>query len=245
EADRAVADAAAEARRVRAQLARVEAELVTVRRSGRQGRTDADSRARLLLDTLVAAAQGLRRELALPAVTAQPADAVAELAASAGSPDWAGQVGTPTGPPLDETDPALLDQLLGLPRVHLVVDGYNVTKTAYPWLSLAQQRHRLVMGLAAVAARTGAEITCCFDGALLDAPVPAPSVRGVRVLFSRPGSSADDLVRALVRAEPQGRPVLVVSSDREVADGVRAAGARALASVALARLLGSSVGGTS
>ena len=27
-------------------------------------------------------------------------------------------------------DPALLDQLLALPRVHLVVDGYNVTKTA-------------------------------------------------------------------------------------------------------------------
>jgi hypothetical protein len=33
-------------------------------------------------------------------------------------------------------EPAQLDQLLGLPRVHLVVDGYNVTKTGYGDLTL-------------------------------------------------------------------------------------------------------------
>jgi len=36
-----------------------------------------------------------------------------------------------------------------------------------------------------------------------------------------------------VRAEPQGRPVVVVSTDKEVADGVRKAGARPVASVLL------------
>lgn len=51
--------------------------------------------------------------------------------------------------------------------------------------------------------------------------------------FSRTGQTADELIRQLVRAEPQGRPVVVVSADREVADGVRKAGARPVASVLL------------
>ena len=47
----------------------------------------------------------------------------------------------------------------------------------------------------------------------------------MRVLFSRKGETADELIRRLVRAEPAGRPVVVISSDREVADGVRRHGA--------------------
>ena len=45
---------------------------------------------------------------------------------------------------LSETDPALLDQLLALPQAHLVVDGYNVTKTGYPTMPLEKQRLRLL-----------------------------------------------------------------------------------------------------
>ena len=62
--------------------------------------------------------------------------------------------------------------------------------------------------------------------------------RGVRVVFSPPGESADEVIRRLVRAEPPGRPVIVVSSDREVADGVAAAGARPVPSRTLLQLLG-------
>jgi predicted RNA-binding protein with PIN domain len=57
------------------------------------------------------------------------------------------------------------------------------------------------------------------------------------VLFSRKGQTADELIRRLVRAEPDGRPVVVVSSDREVADGVRRAGAYPLPADALLRRL--------
>jgi predicted RNA-binding protein with PIN domain len=55
----------------------------------------------------------------------------------------------------------------------------------------------------------------------------------VRVLFSKSGETADELIRRLVRAEPPGRPVVVVSADREVADGVAKAGARPVASTLL------------
>jgi predicted RNA-binding protein with PIN domain len=138
---------------------------------------------------------------------------------------------------LSQDDPALLDQLLALPQAHLVVDGYNVTKTGYPTMPLDKQRLRLLGGLAVLAAQTAAEVTCVFDGAELDVPVLLAPPRGVRVLFSKAGQSADELIRRLVRAEPPGRPVVVVSTDREVADGVARAGARPVASVLLLKRL--------
>jgi predicted RNA-binding protein with PIN domain len=108
-----------------------------------------------------------------------------------------------------------------------------VTKTGYPALPLEQQRIRLLGGLAMLAQRTQTEVTCVFDGQDLDVPVIMAPPRGVRVRFSRTGETADELIRRLVRAEPQGRPVVVVSTDREVADGVRKAGARPVASILL------------
>ena len=61
--------------------------------------------------------------------------------------------------------------------------------------------------------------------------------RGLRVLFSSAGEPADDLIRRLVAAEPPRRPVVVVSSDREVAEDVRRAGAYPVDSVLLLRRL--------
>ncbi|MGO2739887.1 MAG: NYN domain-containing protein, partial [Cellulosimicrobium funkei] len=131
-------------------------------------------------------------------------------------------------------DPALVDDLLSVPRTHLVVDGYNVTKTGYGELSLADQRDRLLSGLLRVAA-AGTEVTVCFDGAD-GGPRPVHAPRGVRVLFSS-GEIADDLIRRLVAAEPPGRPVVVVTSDRAVADDVQAMGAACVpAHALLARL---------
>ncbi len=252
DADRARAAARAaqlegEAQRVRAEeaVARAEQDLARERdrgkaaaeraeqalRAGREGRSLDDARVRLLLDTVVEAAAGLRRELALPPVDVRPADLVADTDAEAGGAA-PGVAGAPGG-----EDPAALAALLALPQAHLVVDGYNVTKTAFGSLPLVEQRRRLIESLGALAARTGAEITCVFDGADVAAR-PTARVRGVRVLFSEPGSSADDLVRRLVRAEPPGRVVVVVSSDNEVAGGVRALGARAVPAAALVRMLG-------
>lgn len=202
------------------------------RRAERDGRSLGDSRVRLLLDTVVDAAAGLRRELALPPPDLRPADFVTSLPPAAG--DALGAMPSARG--TDPEDPARLAELLALPHAHLVVDGYNVTKGGYGTLPLAEQRRRLIDGLAGLAARTGAEVTCCFDGADVEASA-AWRVRGVRVLFSEPGVTADDLVRRLVRAEPAGRVVVVVSSDGEIVRGVRACGAHPVPSPALLRLL--------
>jgi predicted RNA-binding protein with PIN domain len=233
------ADAAAERDKVVAdaerRVAEAEAKVADARKGAREGRTAADVRARLLLDTIVESASGLRRELALPPVAGSPADAV-EAGLTPGVDAVPGAV--PHRARAGD-DPAVLEELLRLPKAHLVVDGYNVTKTGYGALPLVDQRKRLIDGLAGVAARWQAEVTCCFDGADVASRGPA-RMRGVRVLFSEPGMTADELIRRLVRAEPPGRVVVVVSSDGEVVSGVVAAGARAVPSGALLRMLGRS-----
>jgi len=226
-----VSAAESETRRLKARLAEAESAVEASRRAAREGRSVEDMRLRLLLDTVLESAQGLRRELALPPAAAHPADTVDAVEPGRMSPkDVAARA-------LSDMDPALLDQLLALPQSHLIVDGYNVTKTGYPTMPLEKQRLRLLGGLAMLAAQSGAEMTCVFDGAELAAPVLLAPPRGVRVLFSKPGVTADELIRQLVRAEPPGRPVVVVSTDREVADGVVRAGARPVASALLLKRL--------
>ncbi|MFE9437818.1 NYN domain-containing protein [Streptomyces sp. NPDC006602] len=226
-----VSAAESESRRLKSRLGEAEAALEATRKAAREGRSVEDMRVRLLLDTLLDATQGLRRELALPPVSVRPAETVDAVEPGRMTPkDIAARA-------LSENDPAILDQLLALPQAHLLVDGYNVTKTGYPQMPLEKQRLRLLGQLSQLAAQTGAEVTCVFDGAELAAPVLLAPPRGVRVLFSKPGITADELIRQLVRAEPPGRPVIVASTDREVADGVARAGARPIASAMLLKRL--------
>ena len=224
----------AEVRRLRAKLRAAEEALASARAAARGERREEQVRLRVLLDAVVGAAAGLQRELALPPLDERPADGVAAVLgeATAGAR-------VPAAQGRGDDDPALLDALLAVPSTHLLVDGYNVTKGGYGEQPLEVQRARLLRGLGALAARTGVELTVVFDGGGLDAPrAPAGAVpRGVRLLFSRAGETADDVLRTLVAAEPTGRPVVVVSSDREVADDVRRAGARTVASRALLALL--------
>ena len=229
-AEAALADkrAQGELRKLRQRVAAAESTNEASRKARREERNLDDVRARLLLDTILDATAGLSRELALPPVTIRPADLVEGIEGSAA------QV---TGRAQSDADPRLLERLLEIRGTHLVVDGYNVSKTGWESLPLEQQRTRLVSGLATLAARTGVEVTCCFDGAAMSTRVPLAAPKSVRVRFSAAGTIADDLIRQIVSAEPPGRPVVVVSSDREVADSVRAMGARPVASVALLRLL--------
>ena len=220
-----------ENRRLRAEVERHEAAGARARRDVRAERDEATVRARLLLETMIDAATGLRRELALPPVDGSPADRVEADVAEAGArtPSAAGALGAGS--------PALLEQYLAMPRARLVVDGYNVSKRAWPTSSLEAQRNRLAAGLAALVARTGAETTVVFDAAETDHRPPVVAPRGVRVLYSPRGVIADDVIRDLVAVEPQGRVVLVVTADRAVAADVAGNGARVVDPEALLGLL--------
>ncbi|WP_406692213.1 NYN domain-containing protein [Saccharopolyspora sp. ID03-671] len=211
------------AREERQRADRAAAEVQVARESAREARQGDEVRLALLLETLEGAVGGLRRELGAAGSGPRPADVVRRVREQTAV---AGAV----------ADVAALDRLLGLPAVHLIVDGYNVTKTGYPELPLADQRDRLAHQLAALAARTGAEVTLVFDGADVLA-VPTAGPRGVRVLFSESGVQADDVIRDLVAAEPEGRQVVVATSDRAVVTSVQRRGAYAVSSaMLLARL---------
>src|SRR5262249_15639483 len=173
----------AETRRLRARIGELERAVESARRGARSERDMDDARLWLLVDTVTEAAAGIRRELSLPQPVLRPGDTVD----SAEAPTQRRIVG----------DPAALDAMLTLPNTHLIVDGYNVTKAAYGELPLADQRTRLIGALAAVAARSGAEITVAFDGGLRPPAMP-PTPRSVRGLFTAPDAIAHDLIpRAL------------------------------------------------
>lgn len=221
----------AETRQLKSQLDDSLRDLERARRGAKEARELNESRTWLLLETISGAARGLRRELALDPVERPPADFIAGDVAR--QPEGQAQ---PQERALAADDPARLDDLLALPHAHLIIDGYNVTLSGYAELTLEQQRSRLVRSLGGIAAQAGAEVTVVFDGAD-KVPGAVSGPRGVRVLFSRKGQTADDVIKALVRNEPNGRPVVVISSDKEVALGTSRHGAYALPSAALLRRL--------
>ena len=224
ESQREVATLQREVRRLRTQLEQARTASEQTRRNDRDARLAGNARVKVLLEVLQEAAAGLNGELSLPSTTGLPADSVEADAPS-----------EPT-PSKRLASAAELDGALTLPRCHLIVDGYNVSKGMWSNLPLQRQRERLISGLEAVASRTGAEVTVVFDGAEVGS-VPAVTARGVRVRFSQAGEPADRVIVRLARAEPPGRPVVVVSGDAWLTEGARTAGARTADSACMAELL--------
>ncbi|MGZ4451334.1 MAG: NYN domain-containing protein [Nocardioides sp.] len=226
EAARAEAEASAEAlarevRQLRARVAQLESEAGEDRRAARTERESATLRTRLLLDTLLEASSGLQRELGLPPASSTPGEAAEAGYAVLEAPEPGRTRGVAS---IGE-----LEGYLAMPRARLIIDGYNVTKQAWPSSALDAQRIRLMQALAPLVARTGAETTVVFDAATVPGAAArhvAGAPRGVRVLFSPPGVIADDVIRDLVAAEPAGRVLLVVSDDQAVARDVALSGGR-------------------
>ncbi|MET1058991.1 MAG: NYN domain-containing protein [Nocardioides sp.] len=219
-----------EVRRLRAQVEELRAAASSARRDVRTDRDEATVRTRLLLDALIDAGQGLRRELGLPPSAGAPADRLeAELLEA--------QSAAGAAPTVGPVDAVLLERYLALPRARLIIDGYNVSKTAWPSSTLEAQRARLMGALAPLVSRVGAETTVVFDAASSTTRPPVAAPRGVRVIFSPLGVIADDVIRDLVDVEPAGRTVVVVTSDAELARDVAKAGARPVASASLVALV--------
>ncbi|MFO7709217.1 MAG: NYN domain-containing protein [Desulfobacterales bacterium] len=115
---------------------------------------------------------------------------------------------------------------------HIIVDGYNLIRRS-PTLSrldrrdLALGREALISGLAAYRKIKPHRITVVFDG--VDAPADSPArdvQRGVHVLFSRCGETADAVIVRLAGQERE--KALVVTSDGAVARAAQACGAAAI-----------------
>jgi predicted RNA-binding protein with PIN domain len=110
-----------------------------------------------------------------------------------------------------------------------IVDGMNVVGSRPDgwWRDRRAAMRRLTEQLAAFAKETGEPVTVVFDGRSFDLSAP-----GVEVEFaSRRGpNAADDDIAARVEADIDPGSIRVVTSDRALADRVRAAGAEVVGS---------------
>lgn len=124
------------------------------------------------------------------------------------------------------------EQLLVVPGIVALVDGYNVAKLTWPQLDLDEQRQRTLDAVDGLARRYGTELVVVFDGA--DVVGANANVRRLaRVRFSPPGVTADDVIRGEVAELDVGRPVLVVTNDAAIRRDVIAAGANVVGSATL------------
>ncbi len=128
-----------------------------------------------------------------------------------------------------------VDQLLRVPGVVVLVDGYNLSMSAWPDLGPAEQREQVVRLLTDLRSRTGAEVHVVFDGGDIGERPAVHVPLGVRTHFSPVGVEADDVLIGVVPTLPLDRAVVVVSSDRRIRDGVRPFGANVLRSAELLR----------
>src|SRR5699024_1390112 len=128
-----------------------------------------------------------------------------------------------------EADRALLSDSANL----LLVDGYNLARSLWSGFDPEEERRRTIAMLEELGDRSGLEIIGVFDG--VDDIVAPMASRRIRVRFSPTGTTADEVILEALRTIPIDRPVVVVSSDREVADGATAKRALAMSSDAFAR----------
>src|SRR3954469_14929637 len=117
-----------------------------------------------------------------------------------------------------------------------LVDGMNVVGSRPDgwWRDRRAAMKRLSDLLAAFAAETGEPLTVVFDGQPFDLSAPP-----VEVAFAsgRGPNAADHDIAARVQSDPDPQSITVVTSDRELADRVRAAGAGVTGSAAFRRRL--------
>lgn len=118
--------------------------------------------------------------------------------------------------------------------MHIIIDGYNLIRQSKTLSDIELEdiqrgREALIDLLSMYKKLKTHRITVVFDGA--NAPFLSPaqdSVKGIRLVFSRSGETADSVIKRM--AINEGQKALVVSSDREISDFASQQGAATITS---------------
>jgi len=106
--------------------------------------------------------------------------------------------------------------------IHLIIDGYNVIRQSAELArldarDLQEGREALLTRLAAYRRARQHAVTVVFDGwEGGDVVEGRDRVQGIKVIYSRRGEKADEVIKRLARQE--GERAVVVSSDHEIRD---------------------------
>lgn len=118
--------------------------------------------------------------------------------------------------------------------MHILIDGYNLIRQSeafrrFDRLSLEMGRNALVQSLAVYKKQTGHRVTVVFDawesGFLTE---ERDRHGGIHILYSRKGETADELIKRMI--EVRKEELVVVTSDRAIADFASRRGVAAIAS---------------
>jgi predicted RNA-binding protein with PIN domain len=112
-----------------------------------------------------------------------------------------------------------------------LVDGNNVMAQRVGWhRDKGKARRALMDELARFARARGVRVEVVFDGAPEKHFPDGASYRGIRILYAARGSNADERIKRMVEESRERRTLLVITSDRALADYVRRCGARVIRS---------------
>lgn len=108
--------------------------------------------------------------------------------------------------------------------MHIIIDGYNLIRQSdslrrYERFSLEEGRKALIRFMAMYRKHKGHKVTVVFDG-WENGPAEEERDRleGIDIIYSRRGEKADDVIKRSV--EKIGEEIVVVTSDRDIADFV-------------------------
>ncbi len=125
--------------------------------------------------------------------------------------------------------------------MHIVIDGYNYinrinASSVQKGASMDLLRRDFLERCARYKKMRSARMTVVFDA--WDTPAPgrhSENVRGIEVIYSRQGETADDVIIGWIRKRPAG--LIVVSSDRAIIDEAKARGVAFLTPVKLSEMM--------
>ena len=126
--------------------------------------------------------------------------------------------------------------------MHIIIDGYNLIRQSdalrrYERLSLEAGRNALIRSLSHYKQQRGHKVTIVFDGWQGGpAEEERDKLSGIDIIYSRKGEKADEVIKRMV--QDRSEEVVVVTSDRGIADFVSRRGGTAISSQDFDELLG-------
>ncbi|MBW2636613.1 MAG: NYN domain-containing protein [Deltaproteobacteria bacterium] len=119
--------------------------------------------------------------------------------------------------------------------MHIIIDGYNLIRQSdslrrFERLGLEKGRTELIKRLAPYRKLKGHRVTVVFDG-WIGGPLREERQQeaGIRIIYSKRGEKADEVIKRIAR-RGSGEELVVVTSDREIAEAVGRSGGVAIAS---------------